>query len=160
MKKITLYSDGSSRGNPGPGGYGVVLEYGKHTRELSQGFRTTTNNRMELLGVIAALETLKEECEVTVVSDSKYVIDAVKQGWLAGWKNNGWSRGKNQTLKNKDLWQRMDVIIPRHKITWQWVKGHAGHPQNERCDELATIAADSNELDIDQNFEDEQRLLF
>ncbi len=160
MKKITLYSDGSSRGNPGPGGYGVVLEYGMHTRELSQGFRTTTNNRMELLGVIAALETLKEECEVIVVSDSKYVIDAVKLGWLVAWKNNGWCRGKNQPLKNKDLWQRMDAIIPDHIITWQWVKGHAGHPQNERCDELATTAADSNQLAIDQNFEDEQRLLF
>jgi len=155
-----VYTDGSSRGNPGPGGYGAVLKYGQYQRELSQGYRKTTNNRMELLAVIVALEILKEPCRVTVVSDSKYVVDAVSLGWLDGWKRKGWKRGKNEELKNADLWKRMDVAISRHDMTWEWVKGHAGHPENERCDELATTAADGEGLLIDEAFEDEVRGLF
>ncbi len=145
--KVTLFSDGSSRGNPGPGGFGTILQYtdGKgvlHEREYSGGEADTTNNRMELMGVITGLEALTKPCEVTVISDSKYVIDAFNQHWIEGWIMKGWKRGKDP-VKNVDLWKRLLDAAKPHKITWQWVKGHAGHPENERCDALATQAADS-----------------
>jgi ribonuclease HI len=146
---ITIYTDGSSRGNPGPGGYGVVLKYKEHRKELSEGFRKTTNNRMELLAVIAGLEAItKPNAPVTVYSDSKYVVDSVQKGWLWGWIKKDF-KGK----KNKDLWLRFAEIYKVHRVTFQWVKGHAGIPENERCDQLAVAAAESGNLPPDIEFE-------
>ena len=144
---VTIYTDGSSRGNPGPGGYGAVLQFvdstGKlHERELSQGYATTTNNRMELLGVIVALEALKRPCTVEVHSDSQYVVNAFNQHWVDGWLKRGWKNAKKEPVKNSDLWKRLLEAKKPHDVTFVWVKGHAGHPENERCDALATAAAD------------------
>ena len=153
--KVKIYTDGAARGNPdGPGGYGTVLEYtdtkGKlHTRELSQGYRRTTNNRMELMAVIAGLEALNRPCEVELYSDSQYVVNAFNQHWIEGWIKKGWKRGKNEQVKNVDLWKRLLAAKEPHTVTFIWVKGHNGHPQNERCDELATGAADGNDLIAD-----------
>lgn len=148
---VTIYTDGAARGNPGPGGYGAVLEYidpknQLHVKELSAGYRRTTNNRMELLGVIIALEALNRPCNVTLYSDSKYVVDAFNQHWVDGWVRKGWKRGKNEPVKNVDLWKRLLQAKTPHAVKFVWVKGHAGHPQNERCDELATYAADNGPL--------------
>ena len=145
---VTIYTDGAARGNPGPGGYGAVLEYidpknQLHVKELSAGYRRTTNNRMELLGVITALEALNRPCNVTLYSDSKYVVDAFNQKWIDGWIKKNWNRGKSGPVKNIDLWKRLLKAKEIHQVTFHWVKGHDGHPQNERCDELATTAADS-----------------
>lgn len=145
--KVILYSDGSSRGNPGPGGFGTVLHFtdsnGKlHTRELSQGYTCTTNNRMELLGVITGLEALKRPCTVEVHSDSQYVVNAFNQHWVEGWLKRGWMNSKKEPVKNSDLWKRLLEAKKPHNVSFHWVKGHAGHPENERCDELATSAAD------------------
>ena len=142
MKKVNIYTDGACRGNPGPGGWGAVLVYGKHEKELSGGERETTNNRMELLGAISALEALKEPCEVTLTSDSKYLTDAFLQGWVDTWREHAWRRGKDE-LKNPDLWERLYDLTKIHKVEFVWVKGHAGHEYNERCDRLATAFADS-----------------
>lgn len=155
--KVTIYTDGASRGNPGPGGYGAVLEYidtkgNLHTKELSQGYAVTTNNRMELLGVITALEALNRPCEVDLFTDSKYIVDAFNQHWVDGWIKKGWKRGKNEPVKNIDLWQRLLKAKAPHKLTFNWVKGHAGHPQNERCDQLATNAADNGLLIDDRGY--------
>lgn len=150
--KVKLYTDGAARGNPdGPGGYGAVLEYvdskGQlYTKEMSQGYVKTTNNRMELMAVIVGLEALNRPCEVQVYSDSKYVVDAFNQHWVDGWIKKGWRRGKNEPVKNVDLWKRLLAVKSRHQVTFHWVKGHDGHPQNERCDELATSAADGQDL--------------
>ncbi len=149
---VKLFTDGAARGNPdGPGGYGAILEYvdkkGQlHTKELSQGYEKTTNNRMELLAVITGLEALNCSCEVDVYSDSKYVVDAFNQHWIDGWIKKGWKRGKNEPVKNVDLWKRLIAVKEKHQVTFNWVKGHDGHPQNERCDELATTAADGDFL--------------
>ncbi|MCI9486285.1 MAG: ribonuclease HI [Lachnospiraceae bacterium] len=146
--KVTLYADGSARGNPdGPGGYGAVLQYvnGKgelHERELSAGYKKTTNNRMELMGVIAGLEALNRPCLVEVVSDSSYVVKAFTERWIDGWIKKGWRRGKNEPVKNVDLWKRLLKAKEPHEVSFRWIKGHAGHPENERCDRLATAAAD------------------
>jgi ribonuclease HI len=146
---ITIYTDGSSRGNPGPGGYGIILESGPHRKELSMGFRKTTNNRMELLSVIVALESLKRKGEhVVIYSDSKYVVDAVEKGWVFGWEKKGF-KGK----KNADLWMRFLDIYPEHHVKFRWIKGHNDHPQNERCDELAVAAALGGHLHADKGFE-------
>jgi ribonuclease HI len=146
---IIIYTDGSSRGNPGPGGYGVVLKYKEHRKELSEGFRKTTNNRMELLAVIAGLEAItKPNAPVTVYSDSKYVVDSVQKGWLWGWMKKDF-KGK----KNKDLWLRFAEIYKVHRVAFQWVKGHAGIPENEVCDQLAVAAAESGNLPPDFEFE-------
>ena len=146
---ITLYTDGAAKGNPGPGGYGTVLIFGKHRKELTQGFRLTTNNRMELLAVIAGLEALKtNEHPVTIYSDSKYVVDAINKGWLESWVKKGF-KGK----KNVDLWQRFLPLQKRFKLTFKWVKGHAGIPENERCDQLAVQSAESANLLVDEGFE-------
>jgi len=149
MKKVLIYTDGSSRGNPGPGGYGTVLLSGDHKRELSGGFAKTTNNRMELMAVIIGLEALNRDCQVEVISDSKYVINAMTQGWIIGWKANGWAKKHKQPLKNADLWKRLYLIAQKHDITWTWVKGHAGNLYNEVCDELATTAAQEQDLPPD-----------
>lgn len=152
MPKITIYTDGAAKGNPGNGGYGVVMMSGKHKKELSEGFRNTTNNRMELLSVIVALELIKvEKADVEIFSDSKYVVDAVEKGWVFGWQKKGF-KGK----KNVDLWQRFLKIYPKHNVKFHWVKGHAGNPYNERCDELAVAAAESKELLVDEGYENGQ----
>jgi len=146
---IELFTDGSSRGNPGPGGYGVVLRWKQHVKEMSEGFRKTTNNRMELLAVIVGLEAItKPGMPVTVYSDSKYVVDAVEKRWVFGWQKKGF-KGK----ANADLWARFLRIYPRHQVKFVWIRGHAGHPENERCDELAVASALSANLLIDQGFE-------
>ena len=150
--KVSIYTDGAARGNPdGPGGYGTVLEYvdtkGElHRKEISQGYKKTTNNRMELMAVIAGLEALNRPCEVALYSDSKYVVDAFNQHWIDGWLKKGWKRGKNEPVKNVDLWKRLLSAKEKHQVKFIWVKGHDGHPQNERCDKLATSAADVSEL--------------
>jgi ribonuclease HI len=148
---ITIYTDGASRGNPGPGGYGIVLLSGSKRKELAQGYRLTTNNRMELLSVITALEALKfPNCSVTVYSDSKYVVDSVEKKWVFGWQKKGFHK-----KKNADLWQRFLRIYPRHQVRFCWVKGHASNPLNERCDELAVQAALSDSLLIDEGYEND-----
>ena len=148
--KVSIYTDGAARGNPdGPGGYGTVLEYVDSkgdTKELSQGYKKTTNNRMELMAVIAGLEALNRPCEADVYSDSKYVVDAFNQHWIDGWLKKGWKRGKNEPVKNVDLWKRLLAAKEKHQVKFIWVKGHDGHPQNERCDQLATSAADGSSL--------------
>ncbi len=151
MAQIRIYTDGASRGNPGPGGYGVVLKSGKHYKELSEGFRKTTNNRMELLSVIKALEELKGEGhQVTIYSDSKYVVDAVEKGWVFAWQKKNF-KGK----KNADLWRRFLQLYPKHRIKFVWIKGHNGHPENERCDALAVQAAMQKNLPPDTGYEQE-----
>ncbi|MGN1392662.1 MAG: ribonuclease HI [Succinivibrionaceae bacterium] len=143
MKEVTIYTDGSSLGNPGPGGYGIILNYKQYEKELSQGFKYTTNNRMELLGAISGLEALKEPCKVTIITDSRYVIDGITK-WIINWKKT--KRLYSNNLLNNDLWKRLDELSQKHKITWKWVKGHNGHDQNERCDILAKKAAQSYSL--------------
>ena len=137
MKNIILYTDGACSGNPGPGGWGAVLKYGAHERELSGGEANTTNNRMELTAVIEALRALKAPCRVELWSDSKYVIDALEKGWARGWQKRGWVKSDKKPALNPDLWAQALEQEARHKITYVWVKGHAGHPENERCDQLA-----------------------
>ena len=139
---VDLYSDGASRGNPGPGGYGSILRFvdskgGVHEREFSQGYRCTTNNRMELLGVISALELLKEPCSVDLYSDSKYVVDGITKGWAKGWRARGWVKSDKKPAKNPELWGRLLDLLDRHDVRFHWVKGHADNPYNNRCDELA-----------------------
>ena len=153
--QVKIYTDGAARGNPdGPGGYGTVLEYvdskGELHKEISQGYQRTTNNRMELMAVIAGLEALNRPCEVELYSDSKYVVDAFNQHWIDGWMKKGWKRGKNEPVKNVDLWKRLLKAKEPHHVTFIWVKGHDGHPQNERCDTLATTAADGHDLIVDE----------
>lgn len=148
-RPIVIYTDGSSKGNPGPGGFGVVMESGGHSRRISEGYRCTTNNRMELLAIIRALEVLKQPCSnVTVHSDSKYVVDAVAKGWVFQWEKKGFKK-----KKNVDLWKRFLELYRKHGVTMKWVKGHAGDPRNEECDRLAVEAAEGDELKVDQNFE-------
>ena len=150
--QVDIYTDGAARGNPeGPGGYGTVLEYrdtkgNLHTKELSQGYRKTTNNRMELMAAIVGLEALNRPCQVNLYSDSKYLVDAFNQHWIENWVRKGWKRGKNEPVKNIDLWKRLLAAKEPHQVTFIWVKGHDGHPQNERCDALATGAADGEDL--------------
>jgi ribonuclease HI len=136
MKQITIYTDGACSGNPGPGGWGAILRYQDVQRELSGGEKQTTNNRMELLGAISALEALKEPCEVELYTDSQYLVNAINKGWLKAWKAKGWKR-KDGELKNPDLWQRLDALLAAHKVSFHWVKGHADNEFNNRCDALA-----------------------
>ena len=143
MKHVYVYTDGACRGNPGPGGWGAILAYGKVRRELSGGERLTTNNRMELSAVIAALSALKVECEVTLTTDSQYVVNAIEKGWLDSWRSNGWRKSDKSPVQNVDLWEQLITLLDRHKVSFVWVKGHNGHPYNERCDVLATSFADS-----------------
>ena len=137
MKTVYLYTDGACSGNPGPGGYGAILKYGKFEKEICGGEENTTNNRMELLGVIKGLEALNEPCRVVLTSDSKYVIDALSLGWAVKWQQNGWKRNKKDPALNPDLWERLLQLTAIHKMEYNWVKGHAGHPENERCDKMA-----------------------
>lgn len=144
--KVEIFTDGSCLGNPGPGGYGALLRYKGHEKALSEGFFLTTNNRMELLAAIVALETLKRPCNIVLTIDSQYVRQGITQ-WIHNWKRRGWRKADKSPVVNVDLWQRLDSAITRHQIDWQWVKGHAGHPENERCDELARAAAESPSQD-------------
>lgn len=160
LMRVVAYTDGSSRGNPGPGGYGAVLLYVdpsgvEHRKELNQGYLVTTNNRMELLAAIVALEALKRPCSVELHSDSQYVVNAFNQHWIEGWERRGWKNANKQPVKNPDLWKRLIAAAAPHEVTWLWVKGHAGHELNERADELATRAADGldGELLEDEGFE-------
>ncbi len=139
MKKVTIYSDGGCHGNPGPGAWAAVLQYGKHVREITGGTAATTNNRMELMAAIESLNMLKEACEIDFHTDSEYVRNGITQ-WLAGWKRNGWRTAAKKPVKNADLWQQLDTANARHQVRWHWVKGHAGNDLNERCDELVQQA--------------------
>jgi ribonuclease HI len=152
MKRVIIHTDGACKGNPGPGAYGAVLVCGRHRKELSAGYRLTTNNRMELRGAIAALEFLTEPCEVVLNSDSKYLVQAITAKWLDGWQRRNWLTSDKKPVKNQDLWQRLLAAMAPHKIHWIWVKGHAGHAENERCDELANLAVTASELPQDAGF--------
>lgn len=152
MKEVTIYTDGAAKGNPGRGGFGTLLVYKGQEKEISAGFERTTNNRMELLAAIAGLETLNAACRVSLHSDSRYLVDAMNKGWLKGWKSRGWTRANQQHLKNRDLWQRLDAAAAPHRIEWRWVRGHAGHAENERCDQLADAATRSRVLEVDSGF--------
>lgn len=139
-KQVEIFTDGSCLDNPGPGGYGAILRYKQHEKTFSAGYRFTTNNRMELMATIMALEALTDACEVVLSTDSQYVSQGITQ-WIHNWKKRGWKTAEKKPLKNVDLWQRLDAAIQTHTLRWDWVKGHAGHPDNERCDELARTAA-------------------
>lgn len=149
-KKIAIFTDGSCLGNPGPGGYGALLIYGKHEKELSEGFNMTTNNRMELMAPSVALECLNEPCQVDITTDSQYVKNGINQ-WIKNWRRNGWRTADKKPVKNADLWKRLDEAVKKHDIDWHWVKGHSGHPENERVDDLARAAAESPSRD-DEGF--------
>ena len=152
-KAVTIYTDGACIGNPGPGGYGVVVMYKGHRREHSGGFRLTTNNRMEMLAVIVGLESLKERCQVTVFSDSQYVVNAITKGWARKWKANGWRRASNEKALNPDLWERLLTLCDKHGVEFRWVRGHDGNKENERCDYLATTAAAEAATGVDGVYE-------
>ena len=139
MKKVIIFSDGGCHGNPGPGAWAAVLQYGKHVREITGGIAATTNNRMELMAAIESLNLLKEACDIDFHTDSEYVRNGITQ-WLAGWKRNGWRTAAKKPVKNADLWQQLDAANARHTVRWHWVKGHAGNDLNERCDELVQEA--------------------
>ena len=142
MKHVEIYTDGACKGNPGPGGWSAVIVYGGAEKELSGGEAATTNNRMELIGAISGLGALKEPCEVTLYSDSKYLVDAVNLGWARSWTSRGWVKADKKPALNKDLWQKLLELLEIHKVTFVWVKGHAGHSYNERCDRLAVAEAE------------------
>ena len=140
LKQVEIFTDGSCLGNPGPGGYGAILRYQQREKTFSEGYRLTTNNRMEMMAAIVALEALKEPCTVVLSTDSQYVRQGITQ-WIHNWKKRGWKTADKKPVKNVDLWKRLDAALGKHEIRWEWVKGHAGHPENERCDELARSAA-------------------
>lgn len=146
MKSVKIFTDGACSKNPGPGGYGVILKYGSKVKELSAGFKKTTNNRMELKAIIAGLSALKEKCQVTVYSDSKYVVDAVVKNWAQRWKKNNWYRNKDEKALNPDLWDELLNLIDQHVVKFEWIKGHAGHKENEQCDKMAVKAAKGQNL--------------
>jgi ribonuclease HI len=153
MKNVTLFTDGACINNPGPGGYGVVILYDSHRKELSGGYRLTTNNRMEILAAIKGLEALKEPCQVTLYSDSQYLVNAIEKGWASRWQAGGWMRNKKEKAINPDLWEKLLELCEIHKVRFVWLRGHAGHDENERCDELATAAACGSNLAIDERYE-------
>lgn len=152
MKNVIIFTDGSCLGNPGPGGWGALLRFGDARRELSGGFSRTTNNRMEILAAINALEALHEPCLVELYTDSQYLRHAVEKRWLAGWRANGWRTAAKKPVKNRDLWERLQIQLERHEVRFQWVRGHAGHPENERCDLLARTAAAGSDLPPDPGY--------
>jgi ribonuclease HI len=152
-KEVHLFTDGSCLGNPGPGGYAALLVYQQHKKEISQGYRLTTNNRMEMLAAIVALESLTQPCKVILTTDSQYVRQGITQ-WIHNWKKRGWKTAAKTEVKNADLWKRLDAACQPHQLEWHWVKGHAGHPENERVDLLAREAATQNATLIDQVYEE------
>ena len=151
-KHVIMYTDGACTGNPGPGGYGIVLIYGEYRREISGGYRRTTNNRMELMGPIVGLEVLKQSCRVTLHSDSQYVVEGIEKGWAKKWRSNSWMRNKRERAVNPDLWERLLELCERHEVEFRWVRGHAGNPENERCDQLAVEAAHMESLPADEGY--------
>lgn len=151
LKQLSIYTDGSCLGNPGPGGYGIVMKYKSHVKEIADGFALTTNNRMELLAPIIAIEALKEPCQIILTSDSQYMRQGITQ-WIHGWKRKGWLTANKQPVKNADLWKRLDKAITPHNIDWRWVKGHSGHSENERCDTLARQAAEAKPKQEDRGY--------
>ena len=151
-KNVEIYTDGACSGNPGRGGYGTILKFGKATKELSEGFELTTNNRMEILAAVKGLEALNQPCNVKLTSDSKYLVDSVNQGWIIKWQKNNWMRTKSEKAKNIDLFKRLLTQLEIHSVEFIWVKGHAGHPMNERCDQLAVNAYNSDNLIVDTGF--------
>ena len=153
LRHVTIHTDGSCLGNPGPGGYAAILEYKGQDKELTGGFRRTTNNRMEILAVIAGLEALTERCSVTVYSDSRYVVDAIEKGWARKWKANGWMRNKRERAVSPDLWERLLSALEKHEVELKWVRGHAGNAGNVRADRLAVAAAKGKDLPCDEGFE-------
>jgi ribonuclease HI len=152
-KHVTIYTDGACLGNPGPGGYGIVLMFMKHRREISLGYRETTNNRMEVLAAIVGLEAINELCRVTLFSDSQYLVNAMSKGWAQRWQANGWKRNKKERALNPDLWERLLAVCERHDVEFKWVRGHAGNEENECCDRLATHAAEASATEIDSVYE-------
>lgn len=155
MKEVILYSDGACSVNPGPGGYGSILEFNGTRKEFSNGFRNTTNNRMELMGVIEPLRLLKEPCKVTIYTDSMYIVNSVKKKWLDGWVKRDWKRSDKESVKNIDLWKLMLELLEVHQLDFHWVKGHNEHPENERCDVLAVSARQQRDLEVDGEYEKE-----
>jgi ribonuclease HI len=153
MAEVIIYTDGACSGNPGPGGYAVLLQSGKHIKELSQGYHRTTNNRMELMAVIAGLEILKRPCRVTLFSDSRYVVDAIEKGWAKSWKARGWKKADKNPAINADLWARALIVLERHEVALRWVRGHASCAENNRCDELAVAAAKGPHRLADEGYE-------
>lgn len=153
LKHIEIFTDGACSGNPGPGGYGVILVNGDKRREISSGFRLTTNNRMELTAAIVGLETLKFPCRVTLYTDSRYLVDAIEKGWAERWRNNRWMRNKTERAVNVDLWKRLLKLLETHEVRFVWVRGHAGHPENERCDKMAVAALRGGGLAEDEGYE-------
>ena len=161
MKEVTIYTDGACRGNPGPGGYGAIMMYKGHRKELSGGFRHTTNNRMELLAVIESLKALKSSCKVNLYTDSKYISDAINKGWIIKWKTKNWMKSPMESVKNKDLWLELDKLRSIHNIGFFWVKGHSDNEYNNQADEIAVKASrDTPNLQIDTAFEEEAGLSF
>jgi ribonuclease HI len=156
MTQVTIYTDGACSGNPGPGGYGTILQSGKHERELSQGYRRTTNNRMELMAVIAGLKILTRQCSVTLYSDSRYVVDGIEKGWAKSWKARGWKKADKQPAQNADLWALILDLTAKHRVKLVWVKGHASNPGNNRCDALAVAASKSAGLIVDEGYESDK----
>ena len=152
MKTVHAFTDGSCLGNPGPGGWAAILRFGVAEKVLTGGFACTTNNRMEIMAALAALEALKEPCAVILFSDSRYLCDAVEKRWLVSWRRNGWKTAAKKTVKNRDLWERLSSLLERHTVTFHWLEGHAGHPQNERADVLAKEAASTRSLPPDPGF--------
>ncbi len=153
LKKVTIYTDGACIGNPGPGGYGVVLLYGNHRKEISGGFRHTTNNRMEIMAAIAGLGALKTKCAMTLYTDSQYLADALMKGWAKRWRANGWKRNNKEKALNSDLWEQLLNLCEQHVVEFVWVRGHAGDPENELCDRLSRQAAQGKDLPADVGFE-------
>jgi ribonuclease HI len=157
LRQVEIYTDGGCIGNPGPGGYGVVLKHGSHRREISGGFRRTTNNRMEILAAVIGLQALKEPCRVTLYSDSEYLVRAMSEGWVTRWQAQGWMRTRKEAAKNPDLWESLLEAAESHTIEWRWVRGHAGNRENERCDWLAMRAAQGKGLPVDEGYARERR---
>lgn len=153
LKKVLIYTDGACSGNPGAGGYGTILIYNEYRKKLSGGFRLTTNNRMEMMAAIVGLETLNTKCDVTLYTDSRYLVDAITKGWAKKWRDNSWKRNKKESAKNPDLWQQLLDLCEKHQVNFVWVKGHAGHPENEYCDHLAVKASQQPNLPSDDVYE-------
>jgi ribonuclease HI len=160
LRHVKIYTDGACLGNPGPGGYGVIFAYEAQRLEKAGGYRLTTNNRMEIMGVIVGLESLKQRCRVTVVSDSQYLVKAMNEGWAKKWRANGWRRTAKESALNPDLWEKLLLLCAKHVVEFKWVRGHNAHPENERCDVLAREAAQAEGLPADQGYESSPSPLF
>ncbi len=156
LKRVTIYTDGACEPNPGPGGYGIVLIYGSARKEISGGFKLTTNNRMELYAAILGLDQLKEPCQVTLYSDSQYLVQSMQEGWVQRWKAKGWRRSKKDKALNPDLWERLLALCAKHQVEFIWLKGHTGNPENERCDELSYAALKRADLPVDEGYVNSQ----